>query len=147
MLRFLFLGFLTIGCLATLNCQSYTTDLQQRSTRADEAAVMAHMQAIARAQSAYSMANGGEYGTFEQLAAGGYLDSRFNTSQPKYYGYILTMKVNPKSGSTDGSYGLNADPDPAGKASGRHLYLGSSSASIYVNATRPATEKDEAMVQ
>lgn len=142
MLRFLFPGFLLIGCLATLNCQSYTTGLQQGSARADEVAALATLRAITHAQTAYSISNPGDYGTFEQLAIGGYLDERFNNSKPKFYGYVFTMSVSPKSGSREGSYGLNVDPDPALKASGRHFYLDSSSSEIHVNAGQQASASD-----
>jgi len=140
--RFLFPGFLLIACLATLNCQSYTTGLQQGAGRADEVAALATVGAIARAQTAYSISNPGDYGTFEQLAAGGYLDERFNKSKPKFYGYVFTMSVSPKSGSRDGSYGLNVDPDPALKVSGRHFYLDSSASEIHVNASQQASASD-----
>jgi hypothetical protein len=136
------IALLVAACIGFTSCQTYTTGLQQGSARADEGAAMAHMRAITRAQTAYSISNPGDYGTFEQLAAGGYLDSRFNTSQPKYYGYVFTMKVSPKSGSSEGSYGLYADPDPALKASGRHLYFDSSSSQIHVNATQQASASD-----
>lgn len=142
MLRFLFSGFLLIGCLATLNCQSYTTGLTQGSARADEGTALATLRAITRAQTAYSISNPGDYGTFEQLATGGYLDGRFNNSEPKFYSYVFTMNVNPKSGSTEGSYGLNADPDPTLKVTGRHFYIDSSSTEIHVNASQQASASD-----
>ncbi|MGI9065412.1 MAG: hypothetical protein ACR2HX_03280 [Pyrinomonadaceae bacterium] len=142
MLRFLLSGVLLIGCLATLTCQSYTTGLQQGSKRADEGTALATLQAITRAQAAYNISNPGDYGTFEQLAAGGYLDSRFNNSKPKFYGYVFTMSVSPKSDSREGSYGLNADPDPALKQSGRHFYIDSSSSEIHVNASQQASASD-----
>lgn len=142
MLRFLISGFLLIGCLATLNCQSYTTGLQQGSARADEGTALATLRAITRAQTAYNISNTGDYGTFEQLATGGYLDGRFKASKPKFNGYFFTMSVSPKSGSREGSYGLNADPDPALKASGRHFYVDSSSSEIHVNASQQASASD-----
>ena len=142
MLRFLFTGFLLIACLATLNCQTYTTGLQQGAGRADEVAALSTLGAIARAQTAYSISNPGDYGTFEQLAAGGYLDGRFNNSKPKFYGYIFTMSVSAKSGSRDGSYALNVDPDPALKVSGKHFYVDSNSSDIHVNANQQASASD-----
>ena len=145
MLRRLFSVFLLIGCLATLNCQSYTTGLTQGSTRADEGTALATMRAIVRAQTAYNISNPGDYGTFEQLAAGGYLDERFNNSKPRFYGYLFTMSVSTKSGSTEGSYGLNADPDPALKATGRHFYIDSSSPEIHVHASQQASASDAKM--
>src|SRR5438132_2354660 len=102
MLRSLLAGFLLIGCLASSNCQTYTTGLQQGAGRADETAALSTLGVIGRAQTAYSISNPGEYGTFEQLVAGGYLDGRFNNSKPKFYGYIFTMSLSPKSGSKDG---------------------------------------------
>ncbi len=140
--RFLFFGFLLLGCLATLNCQTYTTGLVHGDARADEGAALANLRAISRAQTAYNLSNPGDYATFEQLASGGYLDERFNNSKPKFYGYVFTMSVSPKSGSRDGSYGLNADPDPAQKASGRHFYLDSTSGEIHVNPTQAASASD-----
>jgi len=142
MQRFLVFSFLLIACLATLNCQPYATGLEQGSGRADEGAALGNMRAISRAQTAYNISNPGDYGTFEQLASGGYLDGRFNNSTPRFYGYVFTMSVSPKSGSREASYGLNADPDSAQKAAGRHFYLDSSSGVIHVNATQPASASD-----
>ena len=140
--RFLFAGFLLVASLATLNCQTYTTGLQQGAGRADEVAALSTLGAITRAQTAYSISNPGDYGTFEQLAAGGFLDDRFNSSKPRFYGYIFTMNVIPKSGSKDGSYTLNVDPDPALKVTGKHFYLDSNSADIHVNASQQAAASD-----
>ena len=142
MLRFLLSAFLLIGCLATLNCQSYTTGLQQGAARADETAALSTLRTIARAQTAYSISNPGDYGSFEQLVTGGYLDQRFNSNEPKLYGYVFTMSVSPKSDSREGSYGLNADPDPTLKASGRHFYVDSGSADVHVNPNQRASASD-----
>ena len=143
MKRLLFLGLVIALSVATLNCESYTTGLQQGSGRADEGAVLAQLRAITRAQTAYSITNPGEYGTFEQLAAGGFLDGRFKTSGPKFYGYVFTVDVMPKTPSSEGSYRLTADPDPELKGTGRHFYVDSNSAEIHVNATRRASSADE----
>jgi hypothetical protein len=137
--------FLLIASLATLSCQSYTTGLQQSGGRANEVVTLANTAAISRAQTAYNLSNPNEYGTFEQLAAGGYLDGRFNQSKPKFYGYIFTLNVNPKSGSSDASYTLNADPDPELKAAGRHFYVDSTSPEIRVNPTQPASASDDTL--
>jgi hypothetical protein len=139
----LFFGLLLIACLVSLSCQSYTTGLQQGPGRADEGSALANMRAITQAQTAYSITNADGYGTFEQLAAGGYLDGRFNTAKPKFYGYVFTMSVTPKAGSSPASYSLNADPDPALKAAGRHFYVESDSNGIHVNAAQPASASDE----
>lgn len=143
MKRNLFFGLFLLACLAALNCQPYSSGLQKSSARVDEGAALSNLRAITRAQTAYSITNANEYATFEQLVTGGYLDGRFKTSKPKFYGYVFTMTVSPKSGSGEGSYSLNADPDPALKATGRHFYVGSDSSEIHVNATQPATASDE----
>jgi hypothetical protein len=143
MQRILSFCLLLTTCAAAFSCQSYTTGLQQGGGRADESAALASMRAITRAQAAYSITTANEYGTFEQLAAGGYLDGRFNNSQPKFYGYVFKMKVTPKSGTGGGSYSLNVDPDPALKSAGRHFYIDSDSSEIHVNATQPASASDE----
>jgi hypothetical protein len=142
MQRILFPLILLMASLAFLSCQSATTGLEQGSARADEGAALANLRAITRAQTAYSITNPNDYASFEQLAAGGYLDGRFNKSQPTFYGYVFTMTVSPKSDSSEGSYRLNADPDPALKAAGRHFYVDSKSSEIHVNATQPASASD-----
>ena len=142
MLRSLITGFMLIGSLASLNCQTYTTGLQKGANRADETAAISTLGVISRAQTAYSLSNSGDYGTFEQLVNGGFLDGRFSSPEPKFYGYIFTMNVSPKSDSKDGSYSLNVDPDPALKVSGRHFYLDSSSADIHVNPSAQASTRD-----
>jgi hypothetical protein len=140
--RFLFLSVLLITCLATLHCQNYSEGLVKGDTRADEGTALATLRAISRAQTAYSISNPGEYGTFEQLSTGGYLDGRFKTSKPKFNGYVFTLNVRSKSGSGEGSYGLNADPDPALRVTGRHFYIGSTSPEVHVNPTEPASASD-----
>jgi len=142
MLRLLIAGCLLITSLASLNCQTYTTGLQKGANRADETAAISTLGVISRAQTAYSISNPGEYGTFEQLVTGGFLDGRFSGSRPKAYGYIFTMNVSPKSDSKDGSYTLNVDPDPALKLTGRHFYVDSSSADIHVNPGSEAGASD-----
>jgi hypothetical protein len=146
MVRFLLTASLFLAGLGLPACQSYTTSLEQGPRRVDEKVAISTLRTIAQAQTAYSVSNSGDYGTFEQLAAGAYLDSRFNSSQPKIYGYILTMTVAARSsGSSESSYHCNADPDPEVNPAGRHFYLGSTSTEILVNSTRPATANDETL--
>ena len=145
-MRRLLMLFIAIGCVASLSCQTYTTGLVQSSGRVDEIAAISTLRAIANAQTAYSISHTGDYGTFEQLVEGGYLDQRFNSSKPRLPGYFLTMTASPKSGSSaEGSYQCNADPDETANAAGRHFYLSSGSTAIHVNAKQPATENDQAL--
>jgi hypothetical protein len=143
MIRTLLLGSLFLSGLGTLACQSYTNTLVESPGRVNEGVVVSTLRSVSSAQSAYSLGNSGAYGTFEQLVAGGHLDSRFSSSQPKVGGYILTMTISNASGGSDSSYQCNADPDPTANQKGRHFYLGSTSPEIHVNLTKPATASDE----
>ena len=132
-----------IACVASFNCQSYTTGLEQSSGRVDEAVAISTLRAIAHAQTALSVSNAGNYGTFEQLADGGYLDNRFNSSKPKVPGYVLTMTSSPGSSGAESSYSCRADPDRKANNAGRHFYIDSTSPEIHMNATQSATANDE----
>jgi hypothetical protein len=125
-------------CLTLLSCQSYTTGLQQGSNKADETAVIASLQTVGVAQRSYSVTNGGDYGTFQQLVAAGALDSRFNSDKPQIKGYNLTMTVGEKT------FSCNADPI-AGGASARHFYIDSTSNEVHANLSQPAKASDPAL--
>lgn len=138
------LALLIIVCGASLHCQSYTEGLQQSTGRVDESSAISTLRTITQAQTAYSVVNAGDYGTFEQLVAGGHLDARFNSAKPKIYGYVLNMNVS-KSAGGESSYDCTADPDPTVNRTGRHFHVGSASPELHVNATRPATANDEVL--
>jgi hypothetical protein len=141
MLRRLMLVFCLALGFASPSCQSYTGGLQKAVTGADETTAIAALHAVAVAQQTYSITNGGEYGTFQQLTDGGLLDARYGTSKP-VKDYILTMNVIPKpSGAPEGSYTCNADPDNKLNG-GRHFYVDSTSTTIHVNDSQPATAND-----
>jgi hypothetical protein len=130
-------------CIVSLSCQTYTTGVQQTVARADETVALGALRATALAQRTYAVSNGGDYGTFQQLCEGGYLDSRFNSSKPQLKDYVLTMEVHPKSGSeSEGFYSCSADPVSTGNQAGRHLYIDSTSNEIHLNSAQPATAKD-----
>jgi hypothetical protein len=142
MRRFAIPALVVSVCIISLSCQSYTTGLKQSVARADETAAFGAMRTIALAQRTYSMSNNNEYGTFQQLSEGGFLDSRFSSSNPQIKNYVLTMTVNPKSvGASEGFFSCNADPAGSG-AQGRHLYIDSTSSEIHVNPSQPATVND-----
>src|SRR6266542_1329210 len=144
MFRLLILILAILTGAASLCCQRYTTGLQESHKRVDETAIIATLHTIARAQTTYSVSNEGNYGSFEQLTAGGYLDSRFNSTMPALYSYELRMSTTQKSSDSPGaSYTCNADPAVTEYNKGRHFYLDSSSELIHVNAARAATAADE----
>jgi type II secretory pathway pseudopilin PulG len=116
--------------------------VQQTVARADETAATAALHAIATAQQTYSLSNG-DYGTFQQLCEGSFLDSRFNSSKPTIKDYVLTMAVAPKAqGQAEGFFSCNADPVGTGPQAGRHFYIDSTSSQLHVNSNESATAKD-----
>ena len=146
MVRLMVIGFLFLAGCGFVACQKYTETLVDSPRRVDDAVAISALRSIGQAQTAYSVSNSGDYGTFEQLVEGGHLDARFNSSKPKMGGYFLTMTVNNRSsGAAQTSYHCNADPDPAVNPAGRHFFLGSDSPQLYVNQTKPATADDEAL--
>jgi hypothetical protein len=143
MFRFAVLALTVLICIASLSCQPYSTGLQQGVAGADETAAKGALHTIAVAQRTYSVSNGGDFGTFQQLCEDDYLDSRFNSSKPAIKDYVLTMAVTPKSGAqSDGFFSCNADPVRTGPQAGRHFYIDSTSSELHVNPSEPATAKD-----
>jgi hypothetical protein len=134
---------LLLICALAFGCTEYSTGLEKSASRADETSAIATLRTIAQAQETYGISNAGNYGTFEQLAEGGFLDPRFNHSSPEFHGYAFTMNVSSSSGPEPGFYSCNADPAATSPHGGRHFYIDSQSHDIRVNATQPATIKDE----
>jgi Tfp pilus assembly protein PilE len=140
MQRFVVLALTAFVSVVALSCQSYSTGLQQSLSRADEAAATAALRTIAMAQQAYSATNNGNYGSFQQLAADGSLDARFNSEKPVLPGYVLTMETG--SGAAGPFYKCHADPTKTGQQAGRHFYLDSTSTAVHFNETQAASETD-----
>ena len=139
MFRFLSGAALIIACAGLFSCQTYTSGLQQSVARADETSAVMAMNTIATAQQAYALSKGGAFGSFAQLCEGGFLDQRFNSSNPQIKDYILSMET------SESSFSIKADPTRSGEAAGRHLYMDSTGPQIHVNATQPATADDPTM--
>jgi Tfp pilus assembly protein PilE len=142
MLRFAILALIALTAIASLCCQSYTTGLQKTVARADETTVVAALRSIGVAQQTYSISNGGNFGTLDQLRDGGYLDVRFNSANGGFKNYSLTLNANPQSAEAPASFTCNADPTNTGPQAGRHFYVDSTSEAIHVNADKPATATD-----
>jgi Tfp pilus assembly protein PilE len=135
----LLLIVVVLVCINSFACQSYSTGLQQSVARADETAATGALRTIATAQQTYSITNGGGYASFQQLCAGGFLDSRFNFEKPVLKDYVLTMETGTNA---DGPYFHgNAEPTGSGPQAGRHFYIDQSSV-LRVNATQPASATD-----
>jgi Tfp pilus assembly protein PilE len=122
--------------LSICGCQSYSTGLKQSVDRTDETVAIATLHTIASAESTYSVSNEGNYASLAQLAAAGFLDSRFASDRPLKH-YVLTLTLN--SGSEPG-YSCSADPGEG--LAGRHFFLDSASGQIHANETQPASVND-----
>jgi Tfp pilus assembly protein PilE len=142
MLRFAILALIALTAIASLSCQSYSTGLQQSVTRADEAAVVAALHSIGVAQQTYSISNGGNYATIDQLRDGGYLDVRFNSPNGGVKDYSLMVNTTPPAAGAAASFSCTADPTKTGPQAGRHFYIDSTSEAIHVNANQQATLAD-----
>jgi hypothetical protein len=143
MSRHAILYFLIFACVASLSCQQYATGLKQDVERANEMAAIAALHSIATAQRSYAATNGGEYGTFQQLTQGDYLDSRFTSDKPELAGYVFSM-LTQKSEGEPPRFSCNADPTRASGPASRHFYIDSDSVQMHVNPIRPATVDDPA---
>lgn len=131
-----------VSLIASVACQSYTSGLQKSIAHADETAATAALRTIAVAQRTYSVTNNGEFGTFQQLCEGGYLDARFNAEKPAIKDYVLTMNVTKASGGTEGFFSCNADPVRTDAQAGRHFYIDSTSSELHANQSQTATASD-----
>lgn len=139
MIRHLNIVTVLVACSILLSCQSYSTGLQQSVARADETSAIVTLKTISTAQQTYALSNGGNYGTFQQLCEAGYLDSRFNYTQPQVKGYLLSMNVGDKS------FSCSADPAPGTAQPARHFYIDSASGELHANPTQPATSADQGL--
>ena len=107
----------------------------------NEAATLQNLKTIAAVQIQYYNTHARTFGTFEQLVKEQMLSSKFAGNPPNVDGYILNMKVTPKTATSPTSFTLNADPqnDASG---GNHFYIDSTDSSIHVNQTQPAGPND-----
>ena len=143
MFRFLVLATTIAIGMASLSCQSYSERLQQSVTRVDETVATGTLRTIASAQQTFSVSNGGNYGTFQQLTDGDYLDERFKSANPaapsrQIKDYVLTMAV----GSDSGGPYYRCNADPIAPKEGRHYYIDSSANALHANPTQPASASD-----
>ena len=96
-----------IGILVAIGIPAWQASVRS----ANEAAAITHLQRTQTAQvTYYNTHNRAGYGTYDQLAAGGYLDKRFTGDAPLVDGYIFKMTLTTKSGNQPPTYGVNADP-------------------------------------
>jgi prepilin-type N-terminal cleavage/methylation domain-containing protein len=113
---------------------------------ANEAAAIKTLRTIAEQQMLYYNAHQrSSFGTFDEMLGEKLLDTRFAGTTPVVDGYVYTMRVVPKSTTTQAGFAVNSDPqvtDGVGATGKNHFYLDSDSNTIHVNATQPATAAD-----
>ncbi len=108
----------------------------------NETATQQNLKTIAAVEIQYYNTHSRTFGTFEQLVQEKLLNAKFSGNPPIVDGYILTLKVVPKSATLPTSYALTADPqtDSTGK---NHFYIDSTDGSIHVNPDQPAGPNDQ----
>ncbi|MFN2579086.1 MAG: prepilin-type N-terminal cleavage/methylation domain-containing protein [Pyrinomonadaceae bacterium] len=107
----------------------------------NEAATLQNIRTIAAVEIQYYNTHSRSFGTFDQLVKEQMLSSKFSGNPPTADGYVLSLKVTPKTATSATSYTLNADPqsDNAGK---NHFYIDSTDSSIHVNPDQAAGASD-----
>lgn len=107
----------------------------------NEAATLQNLRTVAAVQIQYYNTHARTFGTFEQLVKEQMLSSKFEGNPPNVDGYVLTMKVTPKTSTAPTSYTLNADPQSENSGK-NHFYIDSTDGSIHVNPDQPAGPND-----
>jgi len=107
----------------------------------NEAATLQNLRTIAAVEIQYYNTHSRTFGTFDQMVKEQMLSSKFSGNPPAADGYILTLKVTPKTATSPTSYTLNADPqsDNSGK---NHFYIDSTDGSIHLNPDQAAGPND-----
>jgi prepilin-type N-terminal cleavage/methylation domain-containing protein len=113
---------------------------------ANEAAAVKTLRTVGEQQMLYYNSHQrSAFGSFDEMLKENLLDTRFSGSSPVVEGYVFTMKVIPKSPTTQAGYSLNADPqvsEGANRSGTNHYFMDSESNTIHVNGTQPATVND-----
>ena len=131
------LGLFVIGFI--MGVAVYGWKAAQRA--GNEAATIQNMKTVAAVEIQYYNTHNRAFGTFDQLIKEQMLTSKFSGDRPASDGYILSLKVTPKTANQPSSYTLSADSqsDSTGR---RHFYLDSTSSSIRVNSDQTAGAGD-----
>jgi prepilin-type N-terminal cleavage/methylation domain-containing protein len=113
---------------------------------ANEAAAIKTLRTIAEQQMLYYNSHQrSTFGSFDEMLKEGLLDTRFTGGTPVVEGYVFTMRVIPKSTTSQPGYQVNADPqvtEGVGATGKNHFFLDSNSNTIHVTATQQATLAD-----
>jgi prepilin-type N-terminal cleavage/methylation domain-containing protein len=139
----LLIAIAIIGILAAI----IIPQLQGSIRKANEAAAVTTLNSIKLAQTKYVSDHKGQYGSFPELCAEGYLDKRFNFDKPVIRGYIFSVTLIPKSEGKTATYSINANPEQSegAGATGRFFYYTDPENGICVSNKGPATSADETL--
>ena len=107
----------------------------------NEAATLQNLRTIAASELQYYNSHGRTFGSFEQLIQEKMLTSKFAGNPPIADGYVLTLKVVPKTETSSTFCTLNADPQDA-RSGTTHFYVDSTDSSIHINRQQPAGPND-----
>jgi prepilin-type N-terminal cleavage/methylation domain-containing protein len=130
-----------IGILVAIGIPAWQASV--RST--NETAAITHLQRLSTAQVTYfNTHNRANYGTFDQLSSGGYVDRRFAGDTPLVDGYLFRLALTAKSGNQPAAYAVNGDPQkPTGiTATGNRFFYISSDSGLTTNGEKPAGPDD-----
>jgi prepilin-type N-terminal cleavage/methylation domain-containing protein len=130
-----------IGILASIVIPTYQNSVR----KANEAAAVVTMNTIKVAEAKYAIDHQGQYGTFSQLFAEGFLDKRFNAEEPHVRGYVFIITLIDKPQKSALSFQVNGNPEVAEGigSTGKIYYYSEPDAGIYVNKERPASATDD----
>jgi prepilin-type N-terminal cleavage/methylation domain-containing protein len=132
-----------IGILVGIGIPTYQSTVR----KANEAAAVGALNSIRVAQAKYVIDHKGQYGTFRELFAAGYLDKRFNHDQPHERGYVFVITLVPKAEGKAATFSVNANPEQSEGigATGRNFYYIDPDSGICFSTTGPATAADETL--
>jgi hypothetical protein len=137
-------GVLVLVPLTWLAVRQLNDYNMRRRVATNESATLTYLEGIQAAEDIYFRTNG-QYGTIQQL-----IDSGFQpdvSGDPLVaHGYVLTVRVQPKSDTQPPAYSVNADPvraDGRDATGRRHFFVSSEVTGIRANESRPATKDDK----
>ncbi|HEY8203092.1 MAG TPA: prepilin-type N-terminal cleavage/methylation domain-containing protein [Pyrinomonadaceae bacterium] len=142
---FTLIELMIVIAIIALMIGAATYAFRSAQIQGNETATIKALDTIGVVELQYFNTHNRNFGTFEQLVKEGLLDSRFSGNPPNVNGYILNLKVTPKTANQQSSYTLNADPQQSEGigASGRnHFYIDSSAGTKHVNGEQPAGPSD-----
>ena len=107
----------------------------------NETATRQNIQVLAGIEIQYHTTHARQFATFEQLLSEKLISNKFEGNPPTTDGYVLTLKVVPKSATAPASFTLNADPQDTSTGK-NHFYIDSTDQAIHVNPDQPAGPND-----